>query len=326
MEVVVARTEAPLVSVVIPVYNAERFLHESLDCVLAQDHPRIEIIAVDDGSTDASPEVLARYGDAVRVVRQDNAGPSAARNTGIRHARGDYVAFLDADDLWHPAKVSTQVAHLEANPEVGLVFCNWLVMDDEEPAPLARLVATTPSPCPEARVADMSGWLYHKLLLDCYVHTSTAMIRRALVEQVGPFDRSLPRGEDHDYWLRLSRLAPFTKLSSCLSVYRLHAHGTMQKPTPANYGVQVLEQALARWGRRGPDGAAVSWLRIRDRLGWLWFCFGAIHVRRGDRAMGVRSLRRACLTAPWRLAGWKLLIRSKIGRVPRDGDATPGAA
>lgn len=112
---------APLVSVVIPVYNGGRFLAEAIDAVLTQTHGPIELLVVDDGSTDETPAVIDRYADVVHL-RQDNAGPSAARNLGIEHATGEYLTFCDADDRFRPAKVAAQVAHLDAHPELGCVL------------------------------------------------------------------------------------------------------------------------------------------------------------------------------------------------------------
>ena len=107
-------------SCVIPVYNGQRFLGEALDSALAQSHPPYEIIVIDDGSTDATPAVAARYGDRITYHRQKNAGPAAARNCGFRVANGELVAILDADDLWHPEKLARQAARFAARPELAI--------------------------------------------------------------------------------------------------------------------------------------------------------------------------------------------------------------
>src|SRR5919201_1733113 len=108
----------PTVSVVIAVYNGARWIAETLDSVLAQSFPRFEVIVVDDGSTDATPAVAASYGDRVRYLRQDNGGQPSARNAGIRAARGSYIAFVDADDLWVPTKLQMQVDFLARQPSL----------------------------------------------------------------------------------------------------------------------------------------------------------------------------------------------------------------
>src|SRR5437867_2556724 len=113
----------PCVSVVIPVYNGERYLADAIQSVLDQTYENFEVIVVDDGSTDESAAVAKRFGEAIRYVHQANGGVSKARNTGIAEARGVYLAFLDQDDLWLPDKLSVQVAYLDSHPEVGAVYC-----------------------------------------------------------------------------------------------------------------------------------------------------------------------------------------------------------
>ena len=108
------------VSCIVPVYNGETFLAEALDSIIAQSEPPFEIIVVDDGSTDGTPEVIRRYGERIRYERQDNAGPAAARNTGLGLANGELIAFLDADDLWHAEKLARQSARFIARPELGI--------------------------------------------------------------------------------------------------------------------------------------------------------------------------------------------------------------
>jgi glycosyltransferase involved in cell wall biosynthesis len=113
------------VSCVVPVFNGERFLAEALESILAQTYPPTELIVVDDGSTDGSPQIVQAYGERVVLLQQSNRGPAAARNRGIRAARGDLLAFLDADDLWRPEKLERQVAFLRAHPEVDLCLARY---------------------------------------------------------------------------------------------------------------------------------------------------------------------------------------------------------
>jgi glycosyltransferase involved in cell wall biosynthesis len=112
---------APLVSVVIPTYNYARFVSEAVDSVLAQTYPSLEVVVVDDGSTDDTREVLARYGDRIRYIYQPNAGLPAARNTGIKAARGEFIGLLDSDDVFHPRKFELQMRYMLAHPEVGML-------------------------------------------------------------------------------------------------------------------------------------------------------------------------------------------------------------
>ena len=140
----------PLVSCIIPVYNGADFLAEAVTSVLAQRHPALEVVVVDDGSTDDTPRVAASFGERVRYVRQDNAGPAVARNTGLAKTRGELVAFLDADDRWHETKLARQAAVLEAQPEldylVALVQNFWSDVAEAEREQVRDHPRTRPIP------------------------------------------------------------------------------------------------------------------------------------------------------------------------------------
>jgi len=176
----------PTISVVIPVFNGERFLAEAIDSVLAQTVSPDEIIVVDDGSTDGTCDVMAALAATaslpIHAVYQANQGPAAARNRWAEQARGDMIAFLDADDLWLPNKTAHQVAALAAHPEAGAAWGDaYEFAGDSLPAALATGKHSVPSP---------------KFLLQ------SMLFRRAALEQIGPFDPDLRIGEDVDWLLR----------------------------------------------------------------------------------------------------------------------------
>jgi glycosyltransferase involved in cell wall biosynthesis len=202
------------VSVVIPAYNSAAFLAEALDSVLGQTRAIGEVVVVDDGSTDQTPAVAASYESAgVRYVRQQNNGPSEARNTGIRETSGDLVAFLDADDIWLPDKVEKQVGYLEAHPEVDLVSGDlWFWRVD---ANVRRLMKTGfrhgSNPKHEVAVRNVVG------------NTSAVMVRRVALEAVGGFDPALRYGEDWDLWIRLVERSGVGFLHQPVIVYRWHS-------------------------------------------------------------------------------------------------------
>lgn len=189
---------APRVSVVIPAYNAEGVIQQALASVVGQTFRDLEIVVVDDGSTDRTEararEALARSGLPHRIVRRArNGGPSAARNAGVRLARGAYVAFLDADDVWLPEKLERQVALMEAHPHVRVCGCQatWVDENGRELGPLFKDLPTL----------DPNGW--RRLLWECYIATPCAMVRRSDLGD-SPFDQSLRIGEDRDLWIRLA--------------------------------------------------------------------------------------------------------------------------
>lgn len=271
-----------LVSVIIPVYNCKRFVAEAVQSVLDQDYPNKEIIVVDDGSTDGTLEVLRGFGDAIRLIAQKNAGPPVARNNGLHEARGDYVAFLDADDVWFQGKLATQVAHLDAHPDVGTVLTNWHLWpagpDGQYHRPdfFARPMGDPSLDDPN------SGWLYNRLLFDCVLLTTTVMMRSSVVKAVGDFDVTLFNGDDYDYWLRASRIAKIDRLKSIGALYRTVPGSVSRKPQARNFEYEVIRKAIARWGLEGPDGTKTDTHVMGRRLESLVLNHAYDHLLRGD--------------------------------------------
>lgn len=205
-------TERPLVSIIIPAYNAEKYLAEAARSAQSQVHTCLEIIIVNDGSTDGTTELAAELAAAdprIRVVSQPNRGLSAARNTGLRQASGDLVSFLDSDDTLHPLKISRQVAALEGTG-AGLAFCDYYTTD-EDSVPLT-IAETRP------QLADVE----QQLRLQNIFPVHAALIRREVVDRVGTFDESLPSAEDWDYWVRCAKVTRMVHVSGALCSYRRH--------------------------------------------------------------------------------------------------------
>lgn len=256
-------TASPTVTVAIAAYNAAATLGATVDSCLAQTCREVEVLVVDDGSTDATPEVLARYGDRIRVVRQPNGGLARARNTGMQQARGRYIAWMDADDLCHPDRLLAQAAVLDTYPEVVLVSTNFSAFRqpdrDEDPLHLAAYYSA-----PERlggleriypQVQELSvpgaesgrtfqlrlGRVRESLLDGNFVHPPTVMFRRSSLPSAGECDPALRYSSDYEFFLRLSRLGSFALLEAPLLRYRLSASqmsraaigGTMQLETIA---------------------------------------------------------------------------------------------
>jgi len=180
---------APLVSCIVPVYNGARFIAEAIVSILAQDWRPLEVIVVDDGSTDSTPEVLAGFGDPVRVIRQDNAGPVVARNRGVAAAAGEFLAFLDADDLWVPDKLTRQVKGLLADPDLGFSVGQVQNFWEEEVAAEGERLGSS------LRARPIAGYV-----------TGTLVVRREVAAQVGPFDVTLEHGDSADWFQRAGQL------------------------------------------------------------------------------------------------------------------------
>ena len=191
-------TRRPLISIIMPAYRAAEYIGTAIDSILAQTFDDYEIIVVNDGSPDTREleQVLSAYRDQIAYFRQCNAGPSAARNTAIRQAQGDYLAFLDADDYWEPNFLAEQVSVLQKRPSVDLVYCDGLLVGD---SPLAgrTFMEMTPS----------SGEVTFESLLGgtCTVILSGTVVRKQSVLDAGMFDEALRCSEDFDLWLRLAQ-------------------------------------------------------------------------------------------------------------------------
>jgi len=208
-----APVKTPLVSVIVPVYNGERYLRAALDSAIAQTYNHTEVIVVDDGSTDRSPAILNEYGHRIRVLSQQNAGQAAARNRGAETCNGDWIAFLDQDDLWDPDKVKTQLQLADVDADV--IHSNARAVDAQE-----RVLQTS------LRRSPLQGNLrLLDLIRSNHILTLTAMVRRQAFEQVGGFDPANRYGtEDYQLWLRLAAKGfRFSYIDAVLASSRKHS-------------------------------------------------------------------------------------------------------
>lgn len=274
----------PTVSVVIPVRNGKPFLDQAVESVISQSFEDLELIIVDDGSDDDNYDRFLLMDPRIRVIHLAGSGVSVARNTGMQCAKGHYIAFLDADDVWFPGKLSSQIRYLERHPEVWVVFGgfkNWVVMDNGEFGDVNALT----SDCSSLSTAspNRSGWLYTRLLNGLLVGMNTAVIRREVYESVGGFNESMRQGEDYDFWLRASRLAEMHSLNGEVALYRIHGSSAMHKLSGRNHLRDLLVAAKLRWGLKNPDGTGMRGAEFSRRLAQVAFDHGYTHFWRGDR-------------------------------------------
>jgi glycosyltransferase involved in cell wall biosynthesis/peptidoglycan/xylan/chitin deacetylase (PgdA/CDA1 family) len=212
--------EPSLVSVVVPCYNHAHFLGEAIESALAQTYPYLEIIVVDDGSSDNTREVAARY-PQVRYVRQENQGLAAARNTGLRHSTGSYLVFLDADDRLLSQAVEMGLHQLQAHPDCAFAFGRW------------RQIAVDGSPLPKAPIPriEIEGDHYVCLLQRNHVEMhATVVYRRTALEAVGAFDPTLRAAEDYDLYLRIARQYPICSHGAIVAEYRRYGSNMTNDP------------------------------------------------------------------------------------------------
>lgn len=301
----------PLISVVIPCYNAERWIEATLRSVLAQGWPKLEIIVVDDGSSDHSVERIRTHFPSVTVLQQKNSGVAAARNLGIANSNGDWIAFVDADDIWLPGKLHEQWQALTRQPDGRMAYAAWDIWSCTTPEPEASLVSDLDLRGKDASLWDgPSGWIYPDLLEDCCVWTSTVLAHRSLFDEIGAFDEKLRIGEDYDLWLRASQVTPILRVAKPLALYRIHSDSITKKAPDINYQALVITRAINRWGYDSPDGQRADKEIVDRALARTWRDFAGVHLAAGnlDRA------RHACLMSirtDWRqLRGWKLAYRT----------------
>ncbi len=224
----------PQVSVIMPCFNGEAFLAAAVDSVLGQTYPDFELIVVDDGSTDGSAAILARYGDRVRVIRQANRVFSAARNVGVEAARGGFIAFLDSDDYWEPQFLEAMVQGM-ADPRTAIAYCGWQNVGVGEGKPFIP---------PDYEGADK---MHHLLRFASLWPIHGILIRRSLMPAGVPFNPAYPACEDYDLWLRIASFHRIQLVPRVLAYYRKHgdANATSDQARVARFNLLVKQRFLA---------------------------------------------------------------------------------
>jgi glycosyltransferase involved in cell wall biosynthesis len=287
-------TDPPLVSVVIPTFNSGPFIQETLESVVRQKGRfSLEIIVVDDGSTD---DTVARVGafDGVKLIRQVNAGPSAARNRGIASAEGDFIAFLDADDLWPANKLAVQMALFAGHPELGMVFGDCRHFDQLGARPRTQFED-------EGLDADFFGGEavlsdpYAGLFKVNYVPTGTVVARRDCLQDAGLFDESRRYVEDWDLWIRIALRCKLGYTREICQLKRAHANGlSADRERMTLAFIEVLASHAEAYGaemrRRG--------LRAEPRMAFEYCLVGDARERQGDLKTARRRYLQAFATYP----------------------------
>lgn len=223
-----------MVTVIIPTYNRSLLVREAVGSVLAQENAAPEVIVVDDGSSDDTAAALTPYGSAIRIISQPRAGVSAARNAGIRASSGEWLAFLDSDDLWLPQKLRIQLAFLRDHPEFKIC------QTEETWIRNGRLLN------PKKYHRKPSGHCFSQLLERCLISPSAVIIHRDLFIETGLFDETLPACEDYDLWLRIGYRHPIGLVKEPLTIKRGGGPDQLSSTIPAldRYRIQALIKLL----------------------------------------------------------------------------------
>lgn len=262
------------VTTVIPTFNDCATVLDAIRSVLGQTAPPAEIILVDDASSDGTPNLVAEnFGDRVRLVRIDHGGPSRARNAGLDAAQEPYVAFLDADDVWHPEKLAMQMSILQRDSSVGLVACDWVRHSEQWTDALPKTVS-------ESVVS------YRDMLILNRFQTSTVVARTELVRSVGNFDPDVDGAEDWDLWVRLAARAPVIKVNSPLVVYR---------DMPSGYSKDVwrVYQTMQSMLEKHRGQAPLSPASFKEIEAWHHLRFAVAFYLEHDRRRAQYALGRA---------------------------------
>jgi hypothetical protein len=288
------RKDAPgLVSVVIPVFNAEEYLERTLASVFAQTYPHIQVTAVDDGSTDGSLGILERHEDRLTIVRQQNRGVAVARNRGVMEADGEWIAFLDADDLWHPHKIERQLRICEG--------FDWSHTDS------VFMGGANDGHRDSELTAKSEGMVFEQLVCSNFIGTSSVMIRRDCFIAHGGFRESLSSIEDWDLWIRVSRTHAVGYLDEPMMRYRVHAASASRRTrsTLPNH-LKVIDSVFE-------DGSADSLQHLKSvaKASSYGIC-SQIAEEEGDYGLALRCAAWACVHSPLDGRRWVRAAKSTV--------------
>ena len=296
----------PRVSVIMPAYNGSAMIGEALRSIEDQTYRDLEVVVVDDGSTDDTARIC-RDRPGLRLISQENRGTAAARNRGIREARGGLIAFLDQDDLWAPDRLAAQVPILEAEADVGLVFSNFDAFGDLSEHQGVRF--------DDAKVIDRisGGMAFASLFRKNLIHPATVLVRKDCLDEVGPFDESI-YFEDYDLWLRIARRFPIRYVPAPLASVR-HHEGNKRSDAVAlqRSALHIVERAA----RECPELAEQLGRRaVNKKVAKMHYYYGRALLEAGRRREARKSFYRAVSLYPTKGRFWyKLFSTFLCGRV-----------
>lgn len=273
----------PLTSVIIPNYNYGRYLRQAIDSVLAQSYVRTEILVVDDGSSDESATIVRGYGDRVRWIQQHRAGVSAARNRGVQESHGDLVAFLDADDYWHPRKLERQLARWMNEPTVGFVHCGARILSEIGEVIEVQLDGQ------EGQIAE-EMLLFQRLTVVCT--GSSILVPRAIFGDVGGFDTRLSTSADWDLCYRIAVRHRVAFVPEELIVIRRHG-------TNMHANIRVMEHDMLLAYAKAFQGASAGTLCLRRQsYGNLHMVLGGSFFKAGNFIDAARHIAKSVWLTP----------------------------
>jgi len=289
------------VSVIIPTFNRGYIVTEAIESVLSQSYKDFEIIVVDDGSTDNTREVLDPYRDRIRYFYQENKGVAGARNKGIEASRGEFIAFLDSDDIWLPEKLGRQVDYLNTHTDIGMVYSRyWREYEDTGKRKLR----------PKKKYLK-DGYIYTQVLFRYLIWIGTVMLRRSCFEIVGRFDVSLASAEDKDMLLRVARHYRVGLIEAPLAIHRIRGNSLTRYNKQKN--LQAREKVLHLGFRRlKPWEKLLYFILFRYKYSRHLAKIGKHYLKERAYQTSQTLYCKAIIKYPFRLKYWKGLIKSII--------------
>jgi glycosyltransferase involved in cell wall biosynthesis len=256
------KSTLPIVSVIIPAFNVRNYIADSIESALSQTYQNIEIIVVDDGSTDGTNEIINSYGDKIQCLKKSNGGAASARNLGINAARGKYISFLDGDDTWEPHKLVSQIEQFNINPRLGLVYADYGSFNENG-------VISKNKPLSKGSKRP-SGYILRDLIFDCFISTCTATVSREALNRVGGFNETLIKAEDYDLWLRIAAVYEVEYLPKVLTWVRERPDSLSRSYSNAveHWETTVVMQALSQYAN---ELSGISHRKMKQRLARPYF-------------------------------------------------------
>ena len=255
----------PLISIIIPTFNAQQFIAETLDSILHQSYQNFEILVIDDGSRDQTEAIVSSYKARDSRIHFYSVGfnstrPAVPRNIGLRQAKGELIAFIDADDLWLQEKLKNQVDAFGRDQDIGLVFCAFRVKQDGG-ANDGKII--------RPKNQHIGGFIYEELLMSNFITASSAIVQASVLKEVGHFDED-PKyqfSEDYDLWLRIARVRKIVYIPQVLGIYRMHVSNSNTSSSRLKRALNVIDKNLA-CGWAAPGLIKRSKANYYFREGW----------------------------------------------------------
>jgi len=290
------KNNSPLVSIVIPSYNSANFIPGSVSSVLNQTYSNIEILIIDDGSTDETEKTVQQLTGPIRYIKQVNSGPSAARNRGLTESKGKYIAFLDVDDAWEPVKLEEQVAFFESDGDLSIIATGCMRCNaDLQPVEIVSLETSTKE----------KGTIPFRLLLEKnQLITSSIMIKKKTLDVCGLFDETIQFGEDWDLWIRIAQQGKIGYIQQPLCKYRVHGAGLTGKLDDKNMSdwLEVIEK-----NRKRTDNWYDRTITYRKSLSWYFYNYAYLERVRDQISEGKKKAIKAVILWPFAIRTLRII-------------------